>query len=284
MSYPIYEFILWDNCNNNCQFCFQSKCRQLLSFNEKCQSICTIKQKTATIKEQCNLLFVGGEIFDDVAIKEHLLSLFSNVIHMQKSGIVEFVYFNTNLLYDNLDVVLDVINLFKQNGLLHKVKFTTSYDEVGRFACIQQRELFMKNLSFINDTFNEMPIVVNAILTQPLCTALIDGTSYVYQLLDKCQMVNLLPYVVNDISLMASKNQIFRALLEMERHSPNYISQYVRNMNLDQQRNIFKYEKGNLAFVTEGMSECGHCLNFRKYSNSGSCFICDINGLFGDFI
>jgi biotin synthase-like enzyme len=32
---PIYEFLLWNNCNNNCKFCFQRKDPRLYNLFER---------------------------------------------------------------------------------------------------------------------------------------------------------------------------------------------------------------------------------------------------------
>ena len=62
----IYEFLVWDNCTNNCSFCFQRKNPRL--FNHTQRKI--ILQKTLDfinsekfIKGN-HVLICGGEIFD----------------------------------------------------------------------------------------------------------------------------------------------------------------------------------------------------------------------------
>jgi L-lysine 2,3-aminomutase len=32
---PIYEFLLWDNCNNNCKFCFQRELPRLFGLKQR---------------------------------------------------------------------------------------------------------------------------------------------------------------------------------------------------------------------------------------------------------
>lgn len=144
---PIYEFILWDNCSNNCKFCFQAKTRINLSTSEKQQSIALVKNKIKTIDCKSNLLFVGGELFDDIALKNDLVDLFDFASKLLLQEKVGYVYFNTNLLYEDLNVLESVISVFNDLDLLNKIKFTTSYDECGRFENSKRKILFEKNIS-----------------------------------------------------------------------------------------------------------------------------------------
>lgn len=283
-TYPIYEFILWDNCNNNCKFCFQAKKRNILTIAEKQRSIQIVQNKILANQQKCNILFVGGELFDSVELTQDFIRLFENVAKLQLANKVEYVYFNTNLLYQDLKLIFNVLDIFKSFNLLSKIKFTTSYDEYGRFESENAKKTFETNIKIIRAKYTNLNIIINSIMTKQMCLSLINGNTHLYNLTTQCQLVNLLPYVVCNKKIAATKNEIFEALIAMNKHQPGYIEKYIRNINLVQERKIFKYVEGKLVFMTEKNSSCGHCLNFRKYTDSGSCFICDINALFGDFI
>lgn len=279
---PIYEFILWDNCSNNCKFCFQAKSRSNLSIEEKQQSMFLVENKIKTINCKSNLLFVGGELFDDIALRNDLVDLFKFASKLLVQEKVGYVYFNTNLLYEDLSVLESVISIFNDLNLLDKIKFTTSYDECGRFETASRKMLFERNLVKIQNEFPNLKIVVNAILTRQMCEALLSEDCYLHRLASKCSFINLLPYVVCDKMLMPMKTQVFKSLISMDCNFPGYLEKYIKNMNLVQDRKIFKFKNGNLEFVSEENAECGHCLNFKKYSKDGSCFICDLNAVFGE--
>lgn len=284
LSYPIYEFILWDNCNNKCGFCFQAKSRECFSLLQKEQSISLVEDKLKSINEKCNVLFVGGEIFDDLLVSEKLIELFQIVVQMKHSKLIDYIYINTNILYRDLKLLFQVLDLFENNAFLQYVRFTTSFDENGRFTSDAQKKLFLANLDSIRSRYPHLNVVINSILTKSLCLSMCSKESQLYSLANKCSFVNLLPYVVNNQQLMASKEQIFHALIQMNKHFPGYLSKYVKNINLLQKRFIYRNNNNQLEDVSEENSSCGHCLNFKRYSSSGSCFICDVNQVFSDFL
>ena len=63
---PITEFLLWDNCNNNCKFCFQRKNPRLFSLDGQKQildNVLSFLNSDDYIKGS-HVLVVGGELFD----------------------------------------------------------------------------------------------------------------------------------------------------------------------------------------------------------------------------
>ena len=58
---PIHEFILWNNCPNNCKFCWQKREKQQ-THEEQLESIKLIYNAVKDLTDT-HILFVGGEIF-----------------------------------------------------------------------------------------------------------------------------------------------------------------------------------------------------------------------------
>ena len=79
---------------------------------------------------------------------------------------------NTNLLYTNTEVLFDFLKKVEKNNLFERLKFTTSYDTEGRFNDSTEK-LFYKNLKCITDTFKDIRIVVNTVLTKNACNVIL---------------------------------------------------------------------------------------------------------------
>ena len=109
----IYEFLLWNNCNNNCTFChqrsYQKKCSdKILNPQEQIESIEKCKDFLNTEFEKGNhILLVGGEIFDTLneKVQDSLKSLIDQVISQMLKDEIDLLYLNTNLLYANTDLL-----------------------------------------------------------------------------------------------------------------------------------------------------------------------------------
>ena len=109
--FPINEFILWNNCPNNCEFCWLKKEKQQ-TYNEQLESIDLVYDIVKDLKDT-HTLFVGGEIFaeTDKLIKEKLLNLYDLTFKRMLDGYLDLCYFNTNILYQNCQKVNELEGL-----------------------------------------------------------------------------------------------------------------------------------------------------------------------------
>ena len=143
MIKPIYEFLLWDNCNNNCKFCFQRKNGNTFSVKDKINSLGKVLEflESDQYVKGSHILLVGGEIFDDsnLPLKVIWMSYIEKIIAKMVSGDIDLLYINTNLIYEDLSLLKYLLTHIKEADLWNRFKFTTSYDIEGRFA-IKKRE------------------------------------------------------------------------------------------------------------------------------------------------
>lgn len=284
----IYEFLLWDNCNNNCKFCWQREnprifdhTTRLIILNEVIEFI-----KSDKFEKGSHILVCGGEIFDKPSDFQVLSTFFFIIIQFMKQGIIDLLYLNTNLIYLNINGLYDALEQLKDAGLLERVKFTTSYDIEGRFKNEHDRNVMLANLETIGRKYPEMPIVTNMILTRPTCEAILKGHFDIVEFMkhNNC-WVNLLPYIVYDDELTANQQDIFKTLWWVEQYSPGYLKKYVPNMCIKQEKWLYMYKDGEFQFCSCELSpECGHAVNFKRYSSEGTCFCCDLEDMFGGYI
>lgn len=284
---PIYEFLLWDNCNNNCKFCYQKQNYHKLVDDQKRISISKVVEFLDSDKfiKGSHVLIVGGEVFDSPTIFLDINNLVQKLIDKMIANEIDLLYINTNLIYKKLDAIEYLLKQVKNNNLFDRLKFTTSYDLSGRFT--QKTEcLMLNNLTHIMDTYPECKIIVNMMLSDTLCTRIIDRTFSVKLYCDKYKVgVNLIPYIILDSQLAASRNKIFKALVRIDQEIPGYLKSYISNLDLPQDKLLyfFNAKTNSFEFCSSNLLPCGHSENFKRYSSHNTCFICDLKKLFNDY-
>lgn len=289
---PIYEFLVWDNCKNHCKFCFQRDNPRIFNRRERRLAIDAVANFIESDKfiNGSHVLICGGEIFDSTQNETMFYYFFQKMVRYMKEGVVDLLYINTNLIYENMNPISTLLCPMKDNNLLERIKFTTSYDIEGRFRDKYAFPIFLRtdieqfkfNLKLIKNQFPTMPIVTNTILTKPACQAIIDGSFSVKDFMEEYQCwVNLIPYIVKDDKLMASRGEIFKALKIVDEENPGYLDKYIPNMCIEQEKKLYVYRDGEYHYSSCKMSpECGHSVNFKRYSDTGSCFCCDLKEIF----
>lgn len=279
---PIYEFLIWDNCNNNCSFCFQREHPRLLSLKQKEQSLqCVIDYINSNLYiKGSHVLIVGGELFDNNNCEPILKNFWSKIKILLCANVIDLLYINTNLIYKDTRCLITFLDTFED--VFHRIKFTTSYDLEGRFKCQEDRDLMLTNMDYVvSRGFN---VVCNTILTKKVCNSILDNTFDVAKFQKQhCCWVNLLPYIVYNKNLCCDQSHIFKALRCVQKQDSTYLSKYIPNINIIQPRvlNYYDKEKNTFIYCSCERATCGHSINFKKYSNNNTCFICDINKEFG---
>ena len=284
----IYEFLVWDNCNNNCQFCWQREKPRLYNHNMRSSILNDVIEfiKSDRFVKGSHILVCGGEIFDKPTDFQILSTFFSVIIQFMKQGIIDLLYINTNLIYININGVYDLLEQLKEAGLIERIRFTTSYDIEGRFKSERDRSIMLTNLETIGQKYPNMYIVANTILTKPACEAILTGKFNIKEFMEHNNCwVNLIPYIVLDDKLTADRNMIFNTLRKVEEQVPGYLSRYVPNMAIKQEKWLYMYKDGDFQFCSCKVSEdCGHSVNFKKYCKEGTCFCCDLEEVFNVYM
>ena len=282
----INEFILWNNCSNNCKFCWQKQEKQ----QNRQERIKSLKLVTEEVKKLTNshVLFVGGEIFDkkDKELNDKLKYLFNLTIDKMLTGEIELLYINTNLLYDINTVLLDILNNLKSKNLLKRVHFTTSADGNGRFSNTNRFKLFYFNLTKIRHLFEELPIYVNIILTKSFCEDVLTDRFNIKNYEEDYKVeVNTIPYIKLNGSIIGAptRNQVFDTIIKLNEQLPGYGIKYCNNFLLNQNIVLRKYQNDKLVNISSNKSKCNHSENFKRcYSDSDNCFVCDCEKLKND--
>lgn len=284
MNYkPIYEFLVWDNCSNNCKFCFQRKNPRLFNHDERkiiLNEVINFINSDKFIKNS-HILICGGEIFDKPNDYDILMPFFKKICDLMTNNIIDLLYINTNLIYKDLKPLTDFLNLIKEYKLFNRLKFTSSYDLEGRFRNKDDENIMLNNLLFVKKTFTDCNIVVNTILTKKVCNDILNDSYNIQNFMNTYQCwVNLIPYIVYNENIAATRGEIMSALRKVENQMNGYLKVYINNFDLPQDKLLYIYENNNFEFCSCSHADCGHSINFKKYSKNESCFICDLKTMF----
>ena len=284
----IYEFLVWDNCNNNCQFCWQRETPRVYNNDQRgkiLQETINFIKSDDKFEFGSHVLICGGEIFDKPQDFPALTEFFNTIKQFMIEGRIELLYINTNLIYRDQHGVLGMLHNLsmtpKDVDLMSRIRFTTSYDIAGRFHNESDRQLMLSNFKYIADKYPKIHKVVNTILTKPACEAILSGEFDVKHFMDTYNCwVNLVPYIVLDDKLTADRSMIFKTLQTVDDQCPGYLEKYVPNMAIKQEKWLYMYKDGNYQFCSCAIADCGHSINFNKYCKEGTCFCCDLESVF----
>lgn len=228
-----------------------------------------------------HILIVGGELFDSGSdqIKHNLQIFWQKVVDMQAASHIGLIYVNTNLLYSNLQHLDFLLSYINNYGMLDRLKFTTSYDSYGRFTTQEKYEQFSKNLAYIINKYDSLKCVINTILTKHFCENYDFSASFIKKVQEKYTTrttVNFLPYISLDDNLIPKRSDLFKVLINEDKHNVGFMNTYTSSMALNQMKQVYKMIDGKLVDCSCKILDCGHPENFTRYSTSGSCFVCDL--------
>lgn len=278
------EFLLWENCTNKCDFCWQCKINDQTTFLNEKEMILSIKETCkmldSVVKKGDDILLVGGEILNSYynAVDKELQNLIDKCVNMIKNKYIRFLYINTNLIYDNRVNLEYLFNAIK--GYEDKLKFTSSYDIYGRFKDDKVKNVFLENLLFIKEKYPKINTVINCIITKQLAESNFDITRF--KIKYGLKHINLIPYipVLDNRCMDVSFKDIVKVLARAEKNQHGYIDFYIKDFDYNQDKILYQYHK-NTGYkeCTSKYLDCHHNENFKKVLN-GDCFICKLKEVF----
>ena len=299
---PMYEFIVWSNCNNNCKFCWQKKLNKpetILSSDEKVQALNDVIAKINTLPYS-DVLVVGGEAYlpQGDAVNKKLKELFQTVANRIKKGKMRYFYMNTNLLYTDFVNIDAMYAAFR--GIYDHLKFTTSWDPYGRFANENLSKMVMKNAKRISEKYPGVNVVINVIITKQFHDMYLSkkdtgDKSFNINEANRNEprentpsnktYVHLIPYIPvdDDRSMDVTFGEIVACLEKADKQLPGYLDNYCKNFDLDQDKFLYEYQRGK-GFVecSAPLAECGHNSNFKRVIDGEKCFICEMKDYMRD--
>ena len=289
--FPIYEFLLWNNCMNNCKFCHQKANKEkhperFLDSIQQCMSIEAVINFLHSDKfiHGSDVLIMGGEIFDigmNPTVREWMVSLAKEVVSMMKEYKICRFYVNSNLIYTDTALLYDFLRIFKKADLIPFVKLTTSYDYgCYRFATLTDKHHCETMMERIKGFYPTLECTANTILTKEVCNMLkFEPRIPEYFQKGYGWRQNLIPYIklkTKGAPQAATKAEVLDVLKTINDHIPNFLSNYVNSFHTDIERRLYEYHaRRGLEPVDCGYADCGHSVNFQNvFADTNDCFIC----------
>ena len=172
------QFELWKDCSNNCSFCWNRDFIHLITpKQEKINHINYVLEKlNEDISEYNVISIIGGEFFEgqikEPEVKEAFLKLIYKFVELLKYWKIEQVFIMLSLMREDESDLDEIIEIFKNEGVLNRVLWCTSYDEEGRFHTEQQRQIWFNNIERYKN--NYLRIHVEMIMTEPMIQAILN--------------------------------------------------------------------------------------------------------------
>lgn len=290
MIQPIYELIMWNNCNNHCAFCWlkanQEKCaKKFIPLEDTLRPIVLAEKFMDTLCENTpgsSVLFMGGELFDRQLPKKSIkafMRLNHSCVDRLEDGSLKRVYFNTNLIYKDTRLLLDTLDIYDRYDLLNKVQLTTSYD-LGGYRYRSQSDLWLatQNMRMLSHKYPSMIRVANMIMTN-ICNNVLSLEPFFPRnfLVDTGFSLNLIPYIILNPAHALTRSESMTLLLQMKEYYPDIIEYMVSGLDNSHPKKLLEYDGDSYKILRSRNSSCGHGENFRKvYKDSDECFVCDL--------
>lgn len=290
--YPIYEFLLWNNCNNSCKFCHQkaNKLKYPGKFPDndgKLKSIHLVKDfiKSDTIPKHSHILLMGGELFDTKLSQDvenafiSLADMIAAKIYLYEFG---FLYMNTNLIYEDLSLLDKFLFSFTRKKLQSNIKFTTSYDLFYRYRDSSDKTLVENNMKYISKRYPDISRVANFVLTKNAVDFMLNTNFSLEEFKEMFGFkLNLIPYIHLDGIEAPTRSRLASLLLKLENKYNGFLKEFVTNIIIPQDRVLWEFNGDKLVYASSETAQCGHNINFRRvYADSNICFACDCKNLF----
>lgn len=287
---PVYELLLWNSCNNNCRFCWQKARKEkypdkFVSPEETLKPILLaqkfVHKLAETEYEDFHVLFMGGELFDRVlpkASEEAFHDLAVTCTKYMKESRIHKVFFNSNLLYSNTDLLQSILSVFQISGLINRVQLTTSYDFEYRFAKPEYKIQVVKNMINMSKNFPNMARLANCIMTDACYKKLYSEPEFMDNfLLDTGFRLNPIPYIRLDDNMAITRKESLNLLRILQRHNPLFLEKYIKGYSSKGKKYLWEYNGKEFLPVNAKDTICGHNVNFRNvYKDSNVCFVCDL--------
>ena len=292
------QYSAWSNCCNQCDFCLRKE-RQYYSKKKQLSRLERIKNNLDYIdwknKYSDGISILGGELYfiTDKDLQDSFLELIDLIIEkvLKVSPNPNVKYSTvTNGLY-NPEFLCKVIDKVVSGPGIKAFDLNFSYDLKYRYHEEGQAEQVINNVNLIHNKYN-YKVGIQMILTQYIIDMWKEGfdvTKHVAEVMPDNQLCFLYPHPIqtgkklNDFFfkrkdllsyikwLKENRNFEYRSFMHSTKNSAVYKWTGLKDI---QSNDIT--EQPVLTDGKETITECGHSILYRCYSDSDKCLLCDL--------
>lgn len=293
------QYSIWSNCCNNCDFCLRkeripySREKQLLTLRRTRKNLDFIDWKD---KFSDGISLLGGELYyiEDKELQDEFMLLIDDIIekvlkvspnpNVKYSTVTNGIY-NPEFLYRVIDRIVDKVGI-------QAVDLNFSYDMKYRYKNEERRKLVLKNINDFHQRYN-YKVGVQMILTQYVIDMWKRGEFDVNKFIDENIPGNTLcflyPHPIETGLNLTDFNFKRRDLFDFLKYLKEanyfvYVSFMLSTMNSCSYKYTGLKNRTSLDFTeepkfTDGkeiLTECGHSILYRCYTDSDKCLLCDL--------
>ena len=293
------QYSIWSNCCNNCDFCLRkeripySREKQLLTLRRTQKNLDFVDWKN---KFSDGISLLGGELYyiEDKELQDEFMLLIDDIIekvlkvspnpNVKYSTVTNGIY-NPEFLYRVIDRIVDKVGI-------QAVDLNFSYDMKYRYKNEERRKLVLKNINDFHQRYN-YKVGVQMILTQYVIDMWKRGEFDVNKFIDENIPGNTLcflyPHPIETGLNLTDFNFKRRDLFDFLKYLKEanyfvYVSFMLSTMNSCSYKYTGLKNRTSLDFTeepkfTDGkeiLTECGHSILYRCYTDSDKCLLCDL--------
>ena len=295
----IVQYSIWSNCCNNCDFCLRkeripySREKQLLTLRRTRKNLDFVDWND---KFSDGISLLGGELYyiEDKELQDEFMLLIDDIIekvlkvspnpNVKYSTVTNGIY-NPEFLYRVIDRIIDKVGI-------QAVDLNFSYDMKYRYKNEERRKLVLKNINNFHQRYN-YKVGVQMILTQYVIDMWKRGEFDVNKFIDENIPGNTLcflyPHPIETGLNLTDFNFKRRDLFDFLKYLKEanyfvYVSFMLSTMNSCSYKYTGLKNRTSLDFTeepkfTDGkeiLTECGHSILYRCYTDSDKCLLCDL--------
>lgn len=317
------QFEVWQDCNNNCKFCYLNSGRCNTNNQQKIDNINKVISYITNPVEMSSFNgvgLIGGEFFQgqlhNPDVKNTWLTLMSTLSELMDNDKIMEVWITATLMIKDLTDLYDSLDKFHFDNFKEgqRVLLCTSYDTEGRFHSEDQRKQWFENVKTIKEKYPNVYLHCSIITSN----AFVKDVVY-----NNWDFNNIDQYCSTDYKVPTSfKFDIFGIRKENDywEHVRDVSSKEIDNFFIENRNDFLKflklfaqhygYEKlkifsGNefhsqklISFAGERFSEddrwngendvicskCGHRYDGYCYLDSCKCAYCDAQELYNMYV
>ena len=293
------QYSIWSNCCNNCDFCLRkeripySREKQLLTLRRTRKNLDFVDWND---KFSDGISLLGGELYyiEDKELQDEFMLLIDDIIekvlkvspnpNVKYSTVTNGIY-NPEFLYRVIDRIVDKVGI-------QAVDLNFSYDMKYRYKNEERLNVVLKNINDFHQRYN-YKVGVQMILTQYVIDMWKRGEFDVNKFIDENIPGNTLcflyPHPIETGLNLTDFNFKRRDLFDFLKYLKEanyfvYVSFMLSTMNSCSYKYTGLKNRTSLDFTeepkfTDGkeiLTECGHSILYRCYTDSDKCLLCDL--------
>ena len=296
------QYSIWPNCCNNCEFCLR---KERIPYSREKQ-FNTLRRTRLNLdyvdwkgKFSDGISLLGGELYyiKDEELQNEFLLLIDDIIekvlkvspnpHVKYSTVTNGLY-SPEFLYKVIDKIVNAVGI-------QAVDLNFSYDLKYRYKNDNDRKLVLKNINEFHKRYNYR-VGVQMILTQYLIDMWkkgeFDVNNFINTYIPGNNLCLLYPHPIetgiklDDFNFKRSDLMKFLKYLK-EANYFCYVSFLLSVKNscsykytgLKNRTTLDYTEEPKFTDGKEILTECGHSILYRCYTDSNSCMLCDLMAL-----